>query len=651
MRERSTEDNEVPRNSATFLSSEAHYQALVSQVRDYAIFSMDVEGKALTWNEGVGAVLGYTKEEFIGSSIELPFCPEDIAAGAPERELETARAHGVANDDRWLRRKDGKAFFAMGRTTRFDDAEGRCVGFTKVLRDETGRVLAQERERQTDARLRALIQNVQDYAIFMLDANGFVTEWTAGAQRVKGYTADEVVGRHLAMFFTPEDVATGEPQREIRRATEVGRVEREGWRVRKGGERFWANEIATAVRSDDGKLLGFTKISRDLTERKRFEEALLQADQRKDEFLATLAHELRNPLAPLRNGLLIVRRTVTGAPVQRTLEMMERQLAHLVRLVDDLLDVARITSGKIELRTRPLDLRDVLVASTEASRVAIDARRHELVLEPGSATLCVNGDFDRLVQVFSNLLSNAAKYTEAGGHIVLSARHHGGEACIAVTDTGIGIPAADLRHVFDLFSQVRAHQGRAEGGLGIGLSLVQSLVSLHGGRVSVESAGPGKGSTFTVHLPLWDVTPDVRNRASATQPAATPLRHRILVADDNVDAAASLATLLELDGHEVTVAHDGEEAVMKATGFRPTLAFLDIGMPKLNGIEAARRLRALPTGGGAVLVALTGWSQASDRERTRAAGFDYHLVKPVQPQALTEVLAKHPAPDGDGATL
>jgi PAS domain S-box-containing protein len=634
------DDDDRSQASRTFLTSEAHYQALVSQVKDYAIFSLDVEGRALTWNDGVGAVLGYARDEFIGSPIELPFTPEDIEAGVPRRELQTARTQGVADDDRWLMRKDGARFFATGRTTRFDDEQGRCIGFTKVLRDDTERVLAEERKQQTDARLRALIQNVRDYAIFMLDADGFVTEWTEGAQRVKGYSASEVAGRHLAMFFTPEDVATGEPQREIRRAAEVGRVEREGWRVRKGGERFWANEIATAIRSDDGKLLGFTKISRDLTERKRFEEALLQADQRKDEFLATLAHELRNPLAPLRNGLLIVRRLAAGTPMQRTLDMMERQLAHLVRLVDDLLDVARISSGKIELRRRPLDLRDVLAASAEAVRVSIDTRRHELVLEPGSEVICVDGDFDRLVQVFSNLLSNAAKYTEVGGRIHVSTQREGREICVAVADTGIGIPVADLRHVFDIFSQVRAHQGRSEGGLGIGLSLVQSLVSMHGGRVTVSSEGPGKGSTFTVHLPLWDAVPGRPDLSSREEHPAVAVRHRILIADDNVDAAASLATLLELDGHEVTVAHDGEDAVMKATAFRPTLAFIDLGMPKLNGFEAARRLRALPLGGQAVLVALTGWGQASDRERTREAGFDFHIVKPVQPQALAEVLSQ-----------
>jgi len=204
--------------SRTFLTSEAHYQALVSQVKDYAIFSADEEGRALTWNEGVGAVFGYTRDEFIGTPVELPFTPEDIAAGVPQRELETARTKGVANDDRWLLRKDGTRFFATGRTTRIDDEQGRCIGFTKVLRDDTERVLSQERAQQADARMRALIQNVRDYAIFMLDADGFVTEWTAGAERVKGYTESEVAGRHLAMFFTPEDIARGEPQREIRRA-------------------------------------------------------------------------------------------------------------------------------------------------------------------------------------------------------------------------------------------------------------------------------------------------------------------------------------------------------------------------------------------------------------------------------------------------
>jgi PAS domain S-box-containing protein len=622
---------------------EESHQAFVAQVRDYAIFSMAADGSALTWNEGVESVLGYGRDEFIGSPVELPFLPEDIEAGIPWRELETARTNGSASDDRWLRRKDGRSFFAVGRTTRLTDATGRCVGFTKVLRDETQRVLAEEGQRESQARFRSLVNNVRDYAIFLIDPNGFITEWTEGAGRVTGYSAGESLGKHLSLFYTAEDVATGEVSRELRAAAASGRIEREGWRIRKGGERFWVNEIATAVRTHDGKLLGFTKISRDLTERKKAEEALLEADQRKDEFLATLAHELRNPLAPLRNGLQIVRLISDGETrLQRTVDVMDRQLSHLKRLVDDLLDVARITSGKLDLHREELDLREVLSASVELSKVAIDARRHQLVVEPVREPVLVKGDFDRLTQVFSNLLSNAAKYTEPGGRVAVTMRTEDNRVNVSIADTGIGIADADLPHVFDLFSQVRAHQEQAQPGLGIGLSLVQRLVQMHDGSVTASSDGPGKGSTFRVSLPLRTAVSAVSETRDADPVMSKAPRRRILVADDNIDAAASLATLLELQGHEVVVAHDGQEAVMKTGAFSPEVIFLDLGMPRLSGIDAARQVRSLPQGKDIMLVALTGWGQQADRDRTRRAGFDLHLVKPVDPEALGGILTSLP---------
>jgi CheY-like chemotaxis protein/anti-sigma regulatory factor (Ser/Thr protein kinase) len=313
--------------------------------------------------------------------------------------------------------------------------------------------------------------------------------------------------------------------------------------------------------------------------------------------------------------------------------------------VDDLLDVARITSGKVELHCRQVDLNEVLNTSVEASKVAIDQRKHELLIETTSEPVWVDGDFDRLTQIFSNLLSNAARYTDAGGRITLRLQRDGEHAVLTVADTGIGIALADLRQVFDLFSQVRSHQGRAGGGLGIGLSLVNSLVTLHHGSVTALSPGPGAGSTFEVRLPLSTIIASPQLSDQDHLPRLVP-RRRILVVDDNVDAAGSLATVLEFEGHEVTIAHDGQEAVMKAAGFDPDIVFLDIGMPTMNGIDAARRLRNLPTGGRMLLIALTGWGQASDRERTREAGFDIHLVKPVDLDAINELLASN-APRAD----
>jgi PAS domain S-box-containing protein len=304
---------------------EEFFRTLISQVKDHAIFRTDVNGRPVSWNQGVEVIFGYTREEFIGSSFELPFLPDDIVAGIPARELEQARRAGVANDDRWLRRKNGEAFYATGTTTRLTDAEGNCIGFSKVLRDDTPHRLAQDRLKKSEERYRTIVDNVRDYAIFPLDPQGFITEWPKGAQRVKGYSPDETIGHHLAMFYPQEDVAAGEVDKELDEAARVGQAERESWRICEGGKRIWVNEIATAIRDGDETLVGFIKISRDLTERRRVEQAFREADQRKDEFLATLAHELRNPLAPLRNGLHVARlMSKTDSTLQRTVAMMDR---------------------------------------------------------------------------------------------------------------------------------------------------------------------------------------------------------------------------------------------------------------------------------------------------------------------------------------
>jgi PAS domain S-box-containing protein len=379
-------------------------------------------------------------------------------------------------------------------------------------------------------------------------------------------------------------------------------------------------------------------------ERARAEATLRAADRRKDEFLATLAHELRNPLAPLRNGLQIARLLGrSDARLQRTVEMMDRQLTHMVRLVDDLLDVGRVSSGKLELRRLPVSLSGVLADSLEATRTALDARQHKLVVDAGDADLQVLGDADRLTQVVVNLLTNAAKYTKPGGRIRVKLRRDGSDAVLCIEDNGIGIPPEDLVEVFELFSQVRVHQGLAEGGLGIGLALVRSLVALHGGQVHAYSEGPGHGSMFTVRLPLMDASSSVATAELDTVPAiendtASASRQRVLVVDDNRDAAASLAELVRMLGHEVALAHDGVEALEQVERWLPDLVFLDLGMPRMGGLEVARRLRERGADRQPRLIALTGWGQEADRARTREAGFDHHAVKPVDLPTLRRLL-------------
>lgn len=412
--------------------------------------------------------------------------------------------------------------------------------------------------------------------------------------------------------------------------------------LRADGSRGWVLSRAIPVIDEQGDITEWFGTAIDLTARKTAEEALHNADRRKDEFLATLAHELRNPLAPLRNGLQIARlHGPLNAPIARTLDMMERQVNMLAHLVDDLLDVSRITSGKIQLRRENVNLRGVLAASAEASRTIVDTHAHRLLVRPSDEEITVNGDFDRLTQVFSNLLSNAAKYTRDGGTIELGLRREGDEAIVTVTDSGIGIPADSLSDIFDMFSQVRSHQNHAAGGLGIGLSLVRQLVEMHEGSVSASSPGVDRGSTFTVRLPLVAA-------AEATAPVPSSahfksngtLTRRVLIVDDNKDAASSLSELLEQWGHTVTTAFTGDEGVTRAASFRPDIALLDLGMPGMNGFEAASRLRALPGGAQMILIAVTGWGQEHDRERTRAAGFDRHLLKPLDFDTLELLLAQ-----------
>ena len=363
-----------------------------------------------------------------------------------------------------------------------------------------------------------------------------------------------------------------------------------------------------------------------------------QADRRKDEFLATLAHELRNPLAPIRNSVNVLRLTDAGQPERAVWEMMDRQINHMVRLVDDLMEVSRITRGRIELRKEPLDLATVIAAAVETSRPLIDTAKHELTVTLPPRPIVVEGDAVRLAQVFSNLLNNAVKYTDSGGRISIVARLENDNAIVTVTDTGIGIPASALPTVFEMFVQANAGDSRAKTGLGIGLTLVRSLVEMHGGRVEAHSPGAGRGSEFVVHLPVArEVAASEQNPAAAMQEVrGLP---RVLVVDDNHDAADSLGAVLQMLGADVRVTHDGKAALATIAGFHPSAVFLDLGMPDLNGYEVAKLIRARPDAHDTVLVAVTGWGQESDRRKSEASGFNHHLVKPADVGALQAVLA------------
>jgi signal transduction histidine kinase/FixJ family two-component response regulator len=402
---------------------------------------------------------------------------------------------------------------------------------------------------------------------------------------------------------------------------------------------YWS----VAARESETRRVLFDLLARqasELIERDQAEQERRAADRRKDEFLATLAHELRNPLAPIRQAARVARAPLATPEQQRwSTEIIERQVSHMALLLDDLLDVSRITRGTLVLRRERVQLADVVEAAVETSRPAIEARAHALRVEMPDTPVWLDVDPLRLAQVLANLLNNAAKYTDRGGQIALWSRIDGERLSLHVRDNGIGLDAAALSRVFEMFSQVTASIERSEGGLGIGLALVRGLVEMHGGRVEARSEGPGCGSEFIVSLALPDAARGAPTAAASILHAAVPAERRILVADDNVDAAESLAVLLRLEGHVVEVVHDGEAALGAARGFRPDVVLLDIGMPKLNGYEAARRLRTAAAGGPLALIAVTGWGQSEDRHQAALAGFDHHLTKPVDFERLLELVA------------
>lgn len=487
---------------------------------------------------------------------------------------------------------------------------------------------------------RALVEQVKDYAIFRTDLQGVATSWNEGVRRVLGYEEAEFIGLDCAKLFTPEDAATGVPVRELESAAETGTASNDRWMVRRDGTRFWASGTTSGLRDQAARLVGYAKVMRDLTEQKHAEEELKKADRAKDEFLAMLAHELRNPLAPIRTALAIQRQPKADRlAIERSQEMMARQLGHMVRLIDDLLDVGRITKGQIELRKEWADLNAILDTAIETSRPLIEAGRHVLTQDRSGQPIHLNADPTRVSQAVANLLNNAAKYTPDGGRIrvVAELAGDGREAVIRVQDNGAGIAPDMLPRIWGLFTQADQTLGRSRGGLGIGLTLVKRLVEMHGGSVEAHSGGLGRGSEFVIHLPVTSGPSSDAPPKNASHPS-TEVSRRVLVVDDNLDGAESLATLLNIHGFAVRTAQDGPTALATADEFRPDVVLLDIGLPKLNGYEVAQRLRERPEFGNVRLIALTGWGQEADRNRSRAAGFDLHLVKPVDPVELIRIV-------------
>ncbi|WP_175914016.1 PAS domain-containing hybrid sensor histidine kinase/response regulator [Burkholderia metallica] len=503
--------------------------------------------------------------------------------------------------------------------------------------------------RFAEFRFQTVVESITDYAVFMLDPHGNVATWNAGAQRIKGYRAAEIVGHHFSRFYPPDAVAAGRPSYGLDEAATNGHFEDEGWRVRKDGSQFWASVTITPVHDHTKQLCGFIKITRDMTERKRLEE-LEASTQRLSVFIAMLAHELRNHLAPLRHSVGVLQSLADPAPaLAQCGDAVNRQVTQLTRLVDDLLDVGRITAGKVELDDRPTTVRDIVCRGVESIQPKLAARGQHIRVDLPPDAVPLHGDDARLVQVLHNLLDNASKFSPHGGRIEVGARVEGPVVAIRVADHGVGIARDALETIFDLFEQESGSGRQPAEGFGLGLAICRTFVELHGGRISAESGGPGQGATFTVRLPIDRMTraAPVDVPAPVKQPGTRPLR--IVIVDDNRDSADTLAVLLQVKGHAPRVAYNANDALALARDYAPQLMILDLTMPDIDGFTLLHELRKLDALRDATCVALSGHASAADRARTEHAGFDEHLVKPVEMAVLDGLLQRVARKVGDDA--
>ena len=621
------------------------YELMAKSVQDYAIFLLDARGCIMSWNRGAQRIKGYAGEEIIGQHFSTFYTQPDIDRKWPDEELRRATTDGRFQDEGWRVRKDGSRFWAYVVITALRDDKGKLLGFSKITRDLTERKHQEEELRRTEQRFRLLIEGVQDYAIYMLSPDGTVSSWNAGARRIKGYEANEIIGKHFSHFYSQEDIDAGKPWGELAMAREHGRAEDEGWRVRKDGSRFWARVVVTALHDSDGRLYGFAKVTQDLTQRQQ-SQAVEVAARRLQDFIAVLAHELRNPLAPIRNAAQLLKDVRIGdADLEIARRAIDRQSAQLSRIVDDLLDVGRITRGTFCIHPARTDLQEIVTRAVEAARPNIESARHALTIDMPPGAIFVQADELRLTQALTNILNNAAHYTDPGGQILLSMRRDSLNGrpgvALSVRDTGRGIEPEFLASIFGMFVQGRqAAPGTAQAGLGVGLALARTIVELHHGSLQAISQGRGKGSEFIITLPAEAATAAAAATKGLQQawPSEPQSARRVLVVDDNVDAGAMLAALIRQLGHDVMEVHAGEEALRVAESYHPDVILLDIGMPGMNGFEVARALRERGILPQPRIVAVTGWGKPEDERRTREAGFDMHLIKPVEESQIRAAL-------------
>jgi len=627
---------ERKRAEAALQAGEALLKAVVEGSPD-AIFMKDRSSRMLLANPVTLAHIGKAAEEVIGKTDEeFLDDPEDgRAIMANDRQvMESGQAEML---DETIRRASGTYHFLTNKAPIRDPA-GAVVGLVGVARDVSTLKEAEAALRDSEEKFRACFANAS-IGFGMSEPGGRFVDANPAFCAITGRTRDELGGLTFAELIHPDDRARYQALGESLLAGDIPAFVVESRYLRKDGRAIWVRKSVSLARNHDGRPRWILVLVEDVTARVEAEAALRDADRRKDDFLAILAHELRNPLAPISNGLRVLEAEgVDLAAAARVREMMARQVAHLQRLVDDLLDVSRITRGIVELRRERTDLAAIVNDAVSASRPRMDSLDHRLTVSLPVEPLPIDADPTRLAQALTNLLDNAAKFTEPGGRIDVAARREGAQVVVSVRDNGVGIPAGAHESVFGLFTQADSGGDRQPAGLGVGLALARALIDMHGGRIEAHSAGVGLGSEFVLRLPLAEG--DDADAPAASEPTPPATANRVLVVDDSRDVADSFVMLLQSLGVEARVAYDGASALDVATAFEPDIVFLDLGMPTMDGFETARRLRKLPAGRDCRLVALTGWAQAAHRSRTRAAGFDEHLAKPADFHHLTRILSE-----------
>ncbi len=670
-----------PRNTITdYLRSETAggqhtdnaeiFRLLVDSVLDYAIYAIDIAGQVMTWNSGARRLKGYEASEIIGKHFSVFYPPENIESHHPDHELRIATEAGRYEEEGWRVRKDGSRFWASVAVTKLSDRSGIHLGFTMVIRDLTERRIADESLRSSEERQRLMIQSVKDYAIFMLNPDGYISTWSEGARKTKLYKAEEIIGQHFRIFYPAVDRINKKPERELEIAASEGRLEDTGWRVKKDGTFFWANVIISAIRDSKGQLVGFTKVTKDLTPQREAEEnlkssyaslektvqertkELLEAKQAaenasitKSTFLANMSHEIRSPLGAIIGFAdLIAKKDSPREEIDRYLDIIQRNSSQLLRIIDDILDLSKVEAGRLDIEHISFSLPELL--SDMGSLLGLKARENSIRFELRAKTPIpetVISDPTRLRQILFNVVGNAIKFTEKG-EVKASVSFIDKQLIFDVQDTGRGISPEQAAKLFQPFTQADAATNRKFGGTGLGLVLTRNLCQSMGGDCILESSAPGQGSTFvaSVSVDIPSATelpgPKAETYVSHESESQMLLGMKVLVIEDSVDNQNLIQILLSRVGAEVDIASDGIEGLEKIFLKEYDAVLMDIQMPRMDGLEAIKIMRTKNY--TKPVIALTAHAMKEHRAQTLAAGFTAYLPKPVQRQLLMDTLAK-----------